>query len=122
MVFFPNHELELWEYTETDELNSYLEPKKQYCLTKTIPCDFQSMTPKETLKEFGEITEDTYKIYIDSEEPVTSSMILRIQGKPDTYEVTGTIINNNHLPVVNHQKIIVKKHRKPMTLKECDQQ
>lgn len=122
MVFFPNEQLELWEYTETEELDSYLEPKKQYCLKKTIPCDFQSMTPKESIKEFGEIREDTYKIYINLNEPVDNSTVLRIQGETSTYEITGTVIRNNHLPMVNHQKIIVQKHRKPLKLKECEQQ
>ena len=52
MVFFPNENLEIFEYTETDELNSYLEPKKQYVLSKTVPCDFQVMGPNESIKEF----------------------------------------------------------------------
>ena len=114
MVFFPNQNLELFEYTETSELNSYLEPKHEYTYLTTIPCDFQSMNPNESIKEFGEIREDTYKIYVDVNAPVTSSMILRIEGEPDTYEITGTVINNNHLmPIVQHKKIIVQKQRKP---------
>ena len=117
MVFFPNEKLELWEYSEsTTEFNSYLEPKKEYTLTTTIPCDFQVMTPKESLKEFGEIIEDTYKIYIDINVNITSSMILRIQGKTDTFEIIGTPVTNNHLLPVQHQKIFVKKQRKPTKL------
>lgn len=119
MVFFPNQNLELFEYTETSELNSYLEPKHEYTYLTTIPCDFQSMNPNESIKEFGEIREDTYKIYVDVNAPVTSSMILRIEGEPDTYEITGTVINNNHLrPIVQHKKIIVQKQRKPTLLTE----
>jgi len=116
MVFFPNHELELWEYTETDELDSYLEPKKTYTLIKTIPCDFQPMSTAETLKEFGEIRTDTYKVYVDLNEPVTDTMILRISGKPDTYSITGSIITNNHLPIVHHTKLIIQKTRKPVVI------
>lgn len=118
MVFFPNHKLELWEYHETSELDSYLEPKKEYCLTGTVDCDFQSMSPNESLKEFGEIRADTYKIYIDQNVSVTDTMVLRLQNETPTYEITGTVINNNHLPVVNHKKIIVRKHRKPVPLNE----
>jgi len=119
MVFFPNQNLELFEYTETSELNSYLEPKHEYTYLTTIPCDFQSMNPNESIKEFGEIREDTYKIYVDVNAPVTSSMILRIEGEPDTYEITGTVINNNHLrPIVQHKKIIVQKQRKPTRVVE----
>ena len=47
MVFFPNEKLELWDYTESaTEFNSYLEPKKEYQLTDTVPCNFQPMSPK----------------------------------------------------------------------------
>ena len=113
MVFFPNQNLELFEYTETQELNSYLEPKKEYTYTTTIPCDFQVMTPNDSLKEFGEIIEDTYKIYVDKDAPITSSMILRIEGEEDTYEIQGDVINNNHLLPVQHKKLVVKKQRKP---------
>lgn len=120
MVFFPNQKLELFEYTETSELNSYLEPKHEYVYQSTVPCDFQSMTPNESIQEFGEVKEDTYKIYIDQNVPITSSMILRIEGEVDTYEITGTVINNNHLPIVQHKKIIVQKQRKPTKVKMED--
>ena len=117
MVFFPNQELELWDYEEsTTEFNSYLEPKKEYSLEDTIPCDFQPMSPNETLREFGEILEDTYKIYINQDVDVNPKMVLRIKGETDTYEITGTPINNNHLRIVKHKKIIVQKHRKPVKL------
>ena len=116
MVFFPNEQLELWDYSETSELNSYLEPKKEYTLTDTVPCDFQVMTPSDNLKEFGEELTDTYKIYIDSKVTVQSSTILRLQGKPDTYEIMGTPVINNYLPIVDHIKLVVQKQRKPTKL------
>lgn len=116
MVFFPNEQLELWDYSETSELNSYLEPKKEYTLTDTVPCDFQVMTPSDNLKEFGEELTDTYKIYIDSKVPIQSSTILRLSGKPDTYEIMGTPVINNHLPIVDHIKLVVQKQRKPTQL------
>lgn len=113
MVFFPNEKIEIYEYTETGELNSYQEPKKEYQLTCTIPCDFQTMSPNDTLKEFGEILEDTYKIYLPKEVNISPSMIIRLVGKPDTYEILGTPIMNNHLLPVQHIKLVVKKQRKP---------
>lgn len=118
MVFFPNEELEIFEYTETSELNSYLEPKKEYVYKTTVPCDFQSMSPNDQLKEFGELNEDTYKIYLDRNVEIDSSMILRLKGKPDTYEITGTVIDNNHLLSVHHLKITVIKQRKPTPVVE----
>ena len=117
MVFFPNQELELWAYTEsTTEFNPYLEPKKEYYLKTTVPCDFQAMSPNETIREFGEVLEDTYKIYLDKDVEVTHDMVLRIKGEPATYEITGTPINNNHLAPVQHKKLVVQKQRKPIKL------
>lgn len=113
MVFFPNEQLEIFEYTETKELDSYLEPKKEYQYVTTVPCDFQVMTPTDSLKEYGEILEDTYKIYIDINTEITPSMIFRLQGKQATYQITGTPIHNNHLSTVQHKKILVQKQRKP---------
>ena len=118
MVFFPNHELELFGYRETSDFDSYYEPKKEYYHIATVECDFQPMSPKDSLKEFGEILEDTYKIYINHDVPVESSMILRIKDEVDTYEIIGTPINNNHLTPVQHKKIIVQKQRKPTRLEE----
>lgn len=117
MVFFPNQELELWGYTESStEFNPYMEPKKEYYLVTTVPCDFQVMGPNESIKEFGEVLEDTYKIYIDPTVEVTHDMVLRLKGAPDTYEITGTPINNNHLLPVKHKKLVVQKQRKPVRL------
>ena len=119
MVFFPNEKLELWTYTEsTTEFNSYLEPKKIYTLSGTVDCDFQVMSNEESLREFGEVRADTYKIYLDSNVSVDASMILRLKGKTDTYEIVGTPIDNNHLTPVKHKKLVVIKQRKPTKLIE----
>lgn len=119
MVFFKNETLEIWIYTESHtEYNSYYEPKKEYFLDQTIPCDFQVMNTTEQLKEFGEIHNDTYKIYLPPNTNIPDGAILRLTGKPDTYEIIGTIIQNNHLPIVNHTKTIIRKQRKPTQLGE----
>ena len=118
MVFFPNEQLELYEYTEsTTEFNSYLEPLKEYVLSSTIPCDIQPMSPNDQLKEFGELQTDTYKIYIDQKVEVDPSMILKLSGQDETYEIVGTPMNNNHLLPVKHKKLVVRKQRKPTTVK-----
>lgn len=118
MVFFPNCTIELWEYTETSELDSYLEPKKTYQLQETVECDFQSMSPKDMLSEFGEILQDTYKIYLDINTEISSSMVLRVVGQESTYQILGTPMHNNHLSIVQHKKIVIQKHRKPVKLGE----
>lgn len=77
------------------------------------------MSPNDNLREFGELLEDTYKIYIDKDVEVDPKMLLRIQGQPDTYSIQGTPITNNHLlPIVQHKKIVVQKERKPTEVKE----
>ena len=117
MVFFPNEQLELWTSSDsTTEYDAYYEPKKEYTLTSTIPCDFQVMNTTEQLREFGELMTDTYKIYLPQDTTINPGMILRLKGKTDTYEIIGTPITNNHLPVVNHMKLVVKKQRKPQAL------
>ena len=116
MVFFPNHNLEIFDYTELEETNSYKEKKKAYVYKQTVPCDFQSMSPNESIQEFGEILEDTYKIYLDKDVEINHEMLVKLEGLPDTYEITGTPMNNNHLLPVQHIKLVVQKHRKPTKL------
>lgn len=114
MVFFPNVELELYSYTESStEFNSYYEPLKEYNLEEIVPCNFQPMSPNDSLKEFGEILTDTYKLIVDSSVHVEPSMLLKVKGEPDTYEIVGTPMVNTHFTPTQHIKIIVKKQRKP---------
>ena len=115
MVFFPNEELELWEYKDSEvQYNVYGEPEEEYTLTDVVSCDIQSMSPQDNIKSFGKILQDTYKIYLNKDVHITDTMILRIHGKPDTYKITGSPMINNH--ILHHKKIIVKKQRKPTPL------
>ena len=115
VLFFPNEKLELWEYTEEESLDSFLgEPEFHYELQDVVPCDFQPASPKDSQMEYGKILEDSYKIYVDGRVHITDTMILRLRGKKDTYKITGTPMNNNHL--LKHKKIIVQKQRKPIHL------
>ena len=115
MVFFPNEQIELWEYKDSEiKYNVYGEPEEEYNLITTVPCDIQPMSPQDNIKSFGKILQDTYKIYLDKNIPITDTMIIRVVGKPDTYKITGTPMLNNHL--LHHKKIILKKQRKPTPL------
>lgn len=115
MVFFPNVELELYSYTESStEFNSYNEPLKEYNLEEVVPCNFQPMSPNDSLKEFGEILTDTYKLIIDCQVHIEPSMLVKVKGKPDTYEIIGTPMVNTHFTPTKHTKVIVKKQRKPV--------
>lgn len=114
MVYFPNVELELYDYTESlTEFNPYYEPLREYSLVETVPCNFQPMTPNDSLKEFGEILTDTYKAIIDFDVDVNPRMLVKVKGKPDTYEITGTPMVNTHFTPTRHTKLILKKQRKP---------
>lgn len=117
MVFFKNETLEVWGYRESStSFNGYYEAEREYYLEDSVACDFQVMGTSEQLKEFGELHTDTYKIYLPLNTIIPDGAILRLSGKPDTYELVGTAINNNHLPLVNHTKLIVRKQRKPIQL------
>ena len=115
VLFFPNEELELFEYVEKPSRDRFLgESEYSYELINTVPCDFQPASPKDSQMEYGKLLEDSYKIYLDGEVNITDTMILRIKGKKDTYKITGTPMHNNHF--LNHKKIIVQKQRKPANL------
>lgn len=115
MVFFPNEIMELWEYGENEEIpNFFGETTKKYTLVGTYPCDFQNMSPKDSMNEFGKILQDTYKIYVDLDTPITDTMIIRLKDQEDTYQITGTPQRNNH--ILYHIKILVTKMRKPEKL------
>lgn len=115
MVFFPNEKLELWEYSESEIPNVYGETTREYEYIGTYPCDFQPLSQKDGVQEYGKTLEDAYKIYLDINVPITDTMILRLKGKPETYSITGTPIHNNH-NIISHIKVIVQKQRQPMSL------
>ena len=121
MVYFPNVNIELWDYAESaTDFNSYYEPEKTYTKTTTTPANFQPMSPSETLKEFGEILTDTYMIIINSNVEINHSMLIRIENEESTYEIIGTPMTNNRFAPTKHTKIIVQKERKPTPLQEED--
>ena len=121
MVYFPNTVIELFETVDSEvKKDSYWEPNKDYVFVCECDCDFQAMTPKDTLNEFGEVLEDTYKLYIPLDVEITSSMLVRVKGEPYTYEITGTPIVNNRFGITEHKKVIVQKERKPTMLERDD--
>ena len=117
VLFFPNCEIELWDYAEEKALmNIYGEYEEYYTLIDIVPCDFQPMSPQDNLKEFGKILQDTYKVYLDNHVHITDTMILRIAGRPNTFKIKGTPVYNNHF--LKHKKLILEKHRKPLPLED----
>lgn len=115
MVFFPNVEIELWEYQEDESIpNFFGETSVSYTLIGTYPADFQNMSAKDTLQEYGKLLEDTHKAYFNLDTPITDTMILRVVGQPDTYTINGTPQKYNHL--IPYIKVTLQKQRKPTEL------
>ena len=119
MVYFPNEELELYTYVESStEFNAYYEPIREYVLQETVPCNIQPLSPSDSLKEYGEILTDTFKVIINSNVDISASMIIKIKGKPETYEIQGSPMINTHFAPTKHTKIVIRKQRKPTKVKE----
>ena len=116
MVFFPNYELELYEYTSLDVCDAYGNPKKGYKYHSTVPCDFQPLSYTDSMEEFGKILEDTYKIYLNPNTPVNDKMVLRLKGYDDTYNIIGTPFQNNRFQITSHIRVVVQKTRQAIKL------
>ena len=114
MVFFPNKQVELWEYTETSEYDIYGEPIVTYSKVGTYDADVQVKSNSETYKDFGQILEDHYEIFFNLNVPLTNSMILKFDNQ--TYEIIGSVMVYDH--ILKYKKVDVQKQRKPTTLTE----
>jgi hypothetical protein len=117
MVYFPNQQLEIYEYNETsDELTPYKEPKAKYTYSKTIPVDFQTINDTDMNSETGEILTDTYKAYVSENTIIKPGTKFKLQGKPDTYALIGHETLNNHFTPTQHVKLILQMERQPSKL------
>lgn len=116
MIFYPffrKKELEIYDYKEdTLEYNVYGEPKERYTYVGTYPCDFQPLSPNATLKEFGKILTDTYKIYLNINTPINDKSVFRLKGESDTYICIGS--PQYHYNIIKHVKVEVQKTRQPI--------
>lgn len=119
MPYFPNIEMDICTYTDTEIKDAYGNPKKAYIYRETIKVDFQPSSRNDRLTEAGEILQDTYRIYIDEDIPVDSTDIFR---DPDgnTYTIIGTPINNNRFKLTKHKKIELQKTNKPIKVVDMD--
>ena len=75
--------------------------------------DLQPLSPESSQQVFGRIEQDTYKMYLSKDIPIESTDLIKI---PDlgTFEIVGSPQKWNHL--LEHTKIIIKKHRKDVIL------
>ena len=113
MVFFPQTYIELYEYTEEEDIpNFFGETTSSYDYIGTYYVDFQNMSPRDNPEDYGKTLGDTYKIYMDTDVPITDTMIIKKQGEKDTYSITGSPQVYNTL--IPHIKVLVTKQRKPI--------
>lgn len=112
-MFFNNERVEIWSYSPNLTYDEYGEPRNQYNLEEVVDADFQPLSPEDSMREFGEIMKDTYKVYFDPDVSLDESMLFRI-GEC-TYEMKGSPEIYNHR-VISHNKVILEKQRKPTGL------
>lgn len=117
MPYYPNLEMDICSYTDSEHTDAYGNPHKEYVYRETIPVDFQPSSRNDRLTEAGEILQDTYRVYIDENVNVDSTDIFRDQ-EGNTYTIIGTPILNNRFKLTKHKKIELQKTNKPIKVKE----
>ena len=105
-VFFTNEEIELYSYNEDDY--DYYGAKTNYELRETIKGNFQRQSDSSSLKEFGKILTDTYKLIVDENTEIHDTDLIRVNG--ESYEIIGTPENWNH-GLLPHKTILLQKLR-----------
>lgn len=112
-MYFPNTTMDIYNYTDLSETDAYGNSKKGYVYYTTIDVDFQASSRRDKLTEAGELLQDTYKIYIDSEITINANDIFKDEDG-NTYTIIGTPILNNRFKITKHKKIELQKTNKPI--------
>ncbi|MBQ2832327.1 hypothetical protein [Methanobrevibacter sp.] len=105
-VFFPNEEIELYTYSEDDY--DFHGPKNEYTLRETVKGNFSPLTTTSSLKEFGKILTDTYKLILDENTEIHDSDMVVVNNIK--YEIIGTPENWNH-GLLPHKEVLLQKLR-----------
>ncbi|MBP3226543.1 MAG: hypothetical protein J6M08_06445 [Methanobrevibacter sp.] len=105
-VFFPNETIELWSYNEDDY--DFHGPKNDYEFREKIKGNFQPLNTSSSLKEFGKILTDTYKLIIDENVEIFDTDLIVVNGIK--FEIMGTPENWNH-GLLPHKRIFLQKLR-----------
>lgn len=113
--FFPNCTIELYDYTENEEYDIYGEPIVSYNKVGEYICDFQTLSTRDQQLMFGKILNDTFKLFLDFDVPITDKMMIKKKGENNTYVLIGSPQKYDHF--LKHQEITVQKTRKPWQTK-----
>ena len=108
--FFPNCKIELYDYSENEEYDIYGEPIVSYEKTGEYVCDFQTLSSRDSMLMFGKILNDTFKLFLDINVPITDKMMVKKKGEPYTYMIIGSPQKYDHF--LKHQEVTVQKTRK----------
>ena len=109
--FFPNCTIELDDYTENEEYDVYGEPIVSYEKVGEYVCDFQTLSNRDSQLMFGKILNDTFKLFLDFDVPITDKMMIKKKGENNTYMLIGSPQKYDHF--LRHQEVTVQKTRKP---------
>jgi hypothetical protein len=108
--------MEFWEPYESEEYDPYTDSNITKYKMKTVSeVDMQPYTPKESIREFGKILQNTFKIYTNIK--CSENCILRISEDNVTYSIVGSPQYNNHFNKTTHYKLIITQERQTRTLK-----
>lgn len=105
-VFFPNEEIELHTYDEDDY--DFHGSKGTYTLRETVKGNFSPLNTQSSLKEFGKILTDTYRLILDENTVVYDTDLIKVNNVD--YEIIGTPENWNH-GLLPHKTILLQKLR-----------
>ena len=102
----PNEEIELYSHDEDDY--DFHGPKNDYTPRETVKGNFSPLSTSSSLKEFGKILTDTYRLILDENVIIYDTDLVKVNGVD--YEIIGTPENWNH-GLLPHKTILLQKLR-----------
>ncbi len=113
MAYFNNIIIEIYTPYISNDYDVYTdEYLTKYKILDIISVDLQPVSAKDKTLDFGEIQENTYKIYTDYHIP--KNAIIKIGNK--TFSVTGELQNYDHFKPTTHNKILITEEQEPHKL------
>lgn len=106
--FFPNETMDIYTHQTINDDYDYYGGKNDYVFKETVQVDMQPLSPTSSLREFGKILQDTYKVILDIDVEITDTDKLIINNIE--YEIVGSVDTWNH--VLPHKEILIRKLRK----------
>ena len=106
--FFPNEEMDIYTLADNNDDYDYYGAKNEYVYKETIPVDIQPLSPTSSLREFGKILQDTYRVIFNIDVEIKDTDQLQINDTK--FEIVGSVDTWNH--VLPHKEMLIKKERK----------